>query len=116
VEAIHKAHEQTDDRTGLGKFVHGLRELLAQLRALAKEQALVALPVIAAAERPPDIRDVPLRARLLERIVLICIATGREKDAEVAKSVFREFRLARESSNLRRLLGMLQSSGNFLDP
>jgi len=117
VESIHTSHEQTDDRRGLEGFVRGLQALLHALRQPAGEEPASAIPIIPATEKVPDNHGVNLepRARLLERIVLICIATGRERDAAVAKRVFMEFRLARESPNTRRLLGMLQSAGNFLD-
>lgn len=113
VEGIHVAHERTDDRKGLESFVHGLQHLLDTLRLVSGDEPLTEVPIIMATESMPDFDDVVLRARLLERIVLICIATGRDRDSQVAKRVFMEFRVARESSNLRRLLGMLQSSGNF---
>mmetsp|Transcript_9047 Transcript_9047/g.28232 ORF Transcript_9047/g.28232 Transcript_9047/m.28232 type:complete len:649 (+) Transcript_9047:1-1947(+) len=115
VEGIHSAHEQTDDRKGLEAFVRPLQGLLGTLQRMTAEGPEAAASLASAPERPPEGGALSLRARLLERVVLVCIATGRDRDMEVAKRVFTGFRVARESPNLVRLLGMLQSSGTFLD-
>eukprot|EP00928_Gymnodinium_smaydae_P055541 TRINITY_DN39057_c0_g1_i1.p1 TRINITY_DN39057_c0_g1~~TRINITY_DN39057_c0_g1_i1.p1 ORF type:complete len:666 (-),score=97.61 TRINITY_DN39057_c0_g1_i1:9-2006(-) len=115
-DCIHAAHERTDDRQGLEGYVAGLRALLTRVRRLAGDSEV---PLIATSRagnsEPPMDGEVSVRARFLERVTLIAIATGRERDQQLARSVFEEFRTARESPNLRKLLGMLQSSGMFLD-
>eukprot|EP00933_Yihiella_yeosuensis_P047223 TRINITY_DN4295_c0_g1_i1.p1 TRINITY_DN4295_c0_g1~~TRINITY_DN4295_c0_g1_i1.p1 ORF type:complete len:683 (-),score=123.04 TRINITY_DN4295_c0_g1_i1:12-1976(-) len=115
VDAIHSAHEQGDDRKGLEDFTKGLDCLLEALAA--REPALEAVvPVISSTEKPPDISSSSrsLKDRLLEKVMLICIATGRDQDMLVVRKVFEKFRVARESPHLRRLLAMLQSAGHLL--
>mmetsp|Transcript_98434 Transcript_98434/g.317540 ORF Transcript_98434/g.317540 Transcript_98434/m.317540 type:complete len:418 (+) Transcript_98434:684-1937(+) len=115
VECVHAAHEQTDDRKGLEVFVRGLQNVLNGLKRDAGDLAPAAVPLLTGADAAPLGTAGGVRAKLLERIALICVATGREKDHELVKKVFTDFRVARESPGLRRLLGMLQSSGTFLD-
>ncbi|CAE8636209.1 unnamed protein product [Polarella glacialis] len=118
VDAVHNAHEQTDDRKGLEVFTGELQALLRALRlhAAVTPDPIERVPVITAADRPPVSDGRPsVTARLLERVVLICIATGRDKDMEIVRKVFQEFRIARESPSLLRLLAMLQSSGHLLE-
>merc|ERR1719329_751871 len=114
LEAVHNAHEQTDDRSGLIDFIRGVQGVLKAIRRLTGEEPRAPVPIMSSAE-PPSSVAVPLRAQVFERAVLICIATGRDKDMALGKSIFTDFRVARESANLQRLLGMLQSSGSFLD-
>lgn len=117
LEGIHSSHEQTDDRAGLCSYMRGIRTLLAHLRKCAGVSAaalppleLVKVPAPTADEGPPS-----LRAQLLQRVVLVSIATGRDEDMELARVVFTSFAEARQSATLVRLLGMLQSSGHLLD-
>lgn len=114
MEAVHNVHEQTDDRSGLIDFIRGVQAVLKAIRRLTGEELRVPVPIMSSAE-PPSSVAAPLRAQVFERAVLICIATGRDRDMALAKSIFTDFRIARESPNLQRLLGMLQSSGSFLD-
>lgn len=115
LSAVHMAHEQTDDRAGLVDYVPSVRGLLVNLRRSAGEEPPAAIPILAHSEAPPPEGSASsVRARLLELAVLICIATGRQEDQAVAQHVFTHFSEGRESPNMRRLLGMLQSSGSFL--
>merc|ERR1712032_13329 len=100
---------------GLCGYMRGLDALLKHVQRRGGQEAAVHLPVISHLEKPPDGGPTTLRAQLLERVVLICIATGRDKDMELAKKVFTNFVEARQSASLIRLLGMLQSSGSMLD-
>eukprot|EP00930_Biecheleria_cincta_P005316 TRINITY_DN106237_c0_g1_i1.p1 TRINITY_DN106237_c0_g1~~TRINITY_DN106237_c0_g1_i1.p1 ORF type:complete len:642 (-),score=114.99 TRINITY_DN106237_c0_g1_i1:22-1716(-) len=119
LEAIHIAHEKTDDRKGLETFSRSLQDLLAALpEALgAGREVPQQVPILSAADKPPDDGFAPdLKCRLLERLILIFIATGHEKDLKSVRQIYQQFRLARESPNLQKLLAMLQSSGHLLTP
>ncbi|CAJ1457110.1 unnamed protein product [Effrenium voratum] len=113
VEAIHTVHERTDDRKGLRVFHEGLKCLLGAIRALDPEPCQE-VPQLTANHSPPDGQQLDPVAQLLERMVLVLVATGCDQDMDVVKSVFQQFRVARESPGLLRLLAMLQSSGHLL--
>jgi len=51
----------------------------------------------------------------LEWIILIFIATGRDEDFMLTRSILADCCETSGYTNLQRLLGLLQSSGNFLD-
>merc|ERR1712203_696989 len=91
VDEIHRAHELTDDRTGLQDFIPGLEELLQSLRAASGPEVSAPVPLIRASEKAPVDENLSLRARLLERIVLICIATGQTRATELVKKVYMDF-------------------------
>ncbi|CAE7230620.1 gnt1 [Symbiodinium pilosum] len=110
VDAIHTSHERTDDRKGLQSYHHNFEALLQVLwKLVGSEPAEV--PKLTAASPPPEDGSESDVARLLHRLVLVCVATGREKDMALVKTVFQRFRVARESPALLRLLAMLQSAG-----
>jgi len=116
LDAVHAVHEQTDDRRGLEGYVLGLQTFLSNLRrASCEEDPPGSVPLLMDVQPPPQEGNVTdVRARLLERAVLVCIATGQERHFAVARKIFTEFRAARESPNMLRLLGILQSSGHLL--
>lgn len=118
LEAVHLAHERSDDRRGLERFARELPGLLRGLRRVVGEEPLEAVPALTSVDARPSL-DAPGGvgpcARLLERAVLICIATGRPEEIEVVREIFMSFSIARESPPLLRLLGLLQSSGHLLD-
>lgn len=113
VEAIHRTHERTDDRQGLQKYHGALKAMLEALRRLSPEKCSD-VPSLTAACPPPEGEAPNVLAMVLERVVLVLVATGQEKDLELVKSIYQCFRVARESPPLLRLLAMLQSSGHLL--
>ncbi|CAE7861434.1 gnt1 [Symbiodinium microadriaticum] len=110
IDAIHTSHERTDDRKGLQSYHHSFEALLQALWKLVGDEPSE-VPRLTAAQPPPEDGSEPELARLLHRLVLVCVATGREKDMALVKTVFQRFRMARESPALLRLLAMLQSAG-----
>eukprot|EP00434_Breviolum_minutum_P030572 symbB.v1.2.027034.t1/scaffold2746.1/size71737/3 len=115
MEAIHRCYERTDDRKGLEKYHASLKATLEALRRLQPETPQEVPSLTAACPPPQDAGDVPsVLAVLLERMVLLLVATGRERDMELVKTIYESFQVARESPSLLRLLAMLQSSGNLL--
>eukprot|EP00929_Paragymnodinium_shiwhaense_P075289 TRINITY_DN38482_c0_g1_i2.p1 TRINITY_DN38482_c0_g1~~TRINITY_DN38482_c0_g1_i2.p1 ORF type:complete len:685 (+),score=81.31 TRINITY_DN38482_c0_g1_i2:83-2056(+) len=110
---IHAVHEQTDDRAGIGKCSGQLELLVRAIHTASGEAEPLPLPVLQPSSPPPEGVASSLRARLLESAVLLSIATGEAKDIKIARLVFTHFKTARESPNLVRLLGMLQSSGHL---
>jgi len=113
LEGVHGAHEQTDDRQGLCHYVKGVSRVIQELRR--KRTRLPSSTQTAPCRKPPTGGPTTLRAQVLERAVLCVIATGREDDMRIAEDIFTDFVEARESPGLLRLLGMLQSSGLFLE-
>lgn len=113
LELVHAVHEQLDDREGLCQYMRGIQAMLSLLQRSAG--AGPPRPFHTPVRELPESATVSVRAQLLERMVLVSIATGREKDLDVAKTIFSSFDEARESAGLLRLLGLLQSTGRFLD-
>jgi len=113
LEGVHGAHEQTDDRQGLRHYIKGISKAVQELRR--KRTRMPSSLQTVSHSVPPTGGPTTLRAQVLERAVLCTIATGREDDMRIAQAIFTDFVEARESPGLLRLLGMLQSSGSFLD-
>ncbi|CAL1157415.1 unnamed protein product, partial [Cladocopium goreaui] len=104
---------RTDDRQGLQKYHGAFKAMLEALRRLSPEKCSD-VPSLTAACPPPEGEAPNVLAMVLERVVLVLVATGQEKDLELVKRIYQCFRVARESPPLLQMLAMLQSSGHLL--